>query len=63
MLTVFTFISFFFGSWNSMTKRNSSSRAILEKVYVQPACHATNCGATFGIDKDELSKRAIVLNA
>jgi hypothetical protein len=63
MLTVFTSTSLFFGSWNSMTKRNSSLGAILEKVYVQPACHVTNYGATFGIDKDELNKKAIVQNA
>jgi hypothetical protein len=63
MLTVFTSTSLFFGSWNSMTKQNNSLRAILEKLYVQPACHVTKYGATFGIDKDELSKKAIAQNA
>ena len=46
-----------------MTKRDSSLTAILEKVYVLPACHVTNYGATFGIDKDEFSKKAIVQSA
>ena len=46
-----------------MTRRNNSLRPISGKIYVQRACHVTKYDATFGIDKDEHSKKVIAQNA